>query len=224
MRILLSGPVEGHLEAFHKKAWNEHQPHWIVCAGDYGVHPDPHAADRAARRYAGMDFSKMYVGAIMPPVTQTLIIAGAHDDQRWLARRVAADNTEILSNVHYLHQGYRTTIGWQEPKGVRVTGLGKVYSEATYQGNPGKRSYRHYTRNEVERACSSGPTELFVCYEYLDAPGIRNIIYATRPKLILTVAHPNRKTLDTVQNVPVVTLGRQETKLIQWNGNSFDQD
>jgi len=223
MRILLSGPVEGHLEAFHKKVWSEHKPHWIVCAGDYGVHPDPKLMDRAAKKHAGKDFAKMAVGMIMPPVTQTLIIAGVHDDQQWLNRRVTANNTEVLANVHYLHQGYQTKIGWEEPAGVRVTGLGRAYSAETYGGSPGKRAYRHYTRHEVERACSSGPTDLFVCYEHLEAPGIRNIIFAVRPKLILTVAHPNIKLVSEIQHIPVIALGRQEMKLVTWSGSTFVQ-
>jgi hypothetical protein len=219
MKILLSGPIEGHLVDFYNRVVPPYAPHWVVCAGDYGVHPDPHFMDRAAKRHAGRDFAQMYVGAVIPPVVPTLTIAGVHDDQQWLNRRVAAGNTEILANVHYLHQGNRTVIGWESA--VRVTGIGRAYSEATYKEEPTKRSYRHYTRREIERACSSGPTDLFVCYESLDSPGIKNAIYATRPKLILTVTHPNSKVYTEIQGTRVVSLGRKEVHLATWKDGAF---
>lgn len=220
MKLLLSGPIEGHLVAFYKRIAEE-KAHWVVCAGDYGIHPDPQRLDKAARKYAGTDFSKMYVGAVMAPSVPTLTVAGVHDDHEWLQRRVNTNNTEVLANVHYLHQGFRTEIGWNEI--IRVTGLGKVYSDATYRGEPSEKSYRHYTRREVERACSTGPTDLLVIYEHLDCPGIRNVIYATRPKLILTVTHNNRIVHPTVQGIPVISLGRQESKNVEWCNGSFVQ-
>jgi hypothetical protein len=129
------------------------------------------------------------------------------------------NNTEVLSNVHWLAQGYRTTIGWDVP--IRVTGLGRAYSEATYNEQYSKRSYRHYTRHDIERACSSGPTDLLVLYEHLDSPGLRNVIFATRPKLILTVEHPNRKVYEEVQGTPVISLGRQCVTLLEYKDGEF---
>jgi hypothetical protein len=127
-----------------------------------------------------------------------------------------------LNNVHWLAQGFRTNIGFElDQPSCRVTGLGRAYSEPTYKGLGGKRSHRHYTRRDIERACSSGPTDLLVIYEHLDAPGIRNVIYATRPKLILTVDHPNRKNYSRVQGIDVVQLGRFEGKVVKWENGSF---
>jgi len=220
MKLLLSGPIEGHLNDFYNSIKGS-GANWVVCAGDYGVHPDPHYMDRASRKHAGRDFARMYVGALTPYVTPTLTIAGVHDDHHWLTRRVNSGNTQILNNVHYLHQGFKTTIGWESE--LRVTGFGKVYSADTYNGEPGPRYYRHYTRREVERACSSGPTDLLVVYEYLDAPGIRNIIYATRPKLVVTVTHPNREVYPAIQNIPVVSLKRHETVMVEWKDGVFVQ-
>ncbi|MCI0558469.1 MAG: hypothetical protein MN733_08235 [Nitrososphaera sp.] len=215
MKLLLTGPIEGKIQEFYRLA-KPANPDWVVCGGDYGVWPDPAKMDRAARKHAGRDFSKMYVG--VDPVGaayQTLIISGTHDDNSWLKARHDAGNTEILANVHWLAQGYRTTIGYEKP--LRVSGLGKAYSDATYNNKFNFRSSRHYTRSEVERACGSGPTDLLTIYEHLDAPGIRNIIFATRPKLILNVAHPSRKRYSEVQDTPVVQLARHEVKLIEWD-------
>jgi hypothetical protein len=220
MNILLAGPVEGYLDPLFDYA-KLAEAHWVVCTGDFGIWPDPARMDRAARVHHGVDFSLRYVGSNPSPINiPVLTVAGVHDDNRWLEHRKSVDNTEILSNVHWLAQGYRTTIGFDGPP-LRVTGLGRAYSEATYSGEPGKRAHRHYTRRDVERACSSGPTDLLVLYEHLDAPGVRNVIYATRPKLIVTTEHSNRKVYTDVQGIDVITLDRQQGKTVQWVDGQF---
>jgi hypothetical protein len=168
--------------------------------------------NRPAKRFAGRDFAKAYVGALLLSQIPTLFVAGPHEDHRFLQERIAANNTEVLANVHYLANGYRTVIGFEKP--LRVTGMGKVYSKETYAGKLGKNSHRHYTRRDIERGCSSGPTDLLVVHDSVDSPGIRNLIYATRPKLILTAKHPNQIIHETVQNIPVIYLGKGETQLI----------
>lgn len=220
MKLLLIGPLEGHLNKFYKEAMAL-SPQWVVCAGDYGVWPDPMRMDRASKKHAGQDFSRMYVGADATYAwASTLLISGVHDDNEWLKKRHDIGNTVILGeHVHWLAQGFKTNIGWELP--LRVTGLGKAYSEATYKGQFSQRSSRHYTRSDVERACSSGPTDLLVIYEHLDAPGIKNVIYATRPKLILSIAHPNRKKYTEIQQIPVIQLGRGETRLVEWDEQLF---
>lgn len=169
--------------------------------------------NRAAKKFAGRDFAKAYVGALLLSQIPTLFVAGPHEDHRFLQERIAANNTEVLANVHFLANGFRTTIGWDVP--LRVTGMGKVYSKETYAGKLGKNSHRHYTRRDIERGCSSGPTDLLVVHDSLDSPGIRNLIYATRPKLILTSKHPNQIVHTSVQSIPVVTLDRGETQLVE---------
>lgn len=212
MRILLTGAIEGHLKEVYTEAAKQ-KPNWIVCAGSYGVWPDPARMNKAAKQFAGRDFSKAYVGAMILSQIPTLFVAGPHEDHRFLQERIAANNTEVLANVHFLANGYRTTIGFE--KALRVTGMGKVYSKETYSGKFGPKSHRHYTRRDIERGCSSGPTDLLVVHDSLDSPGIRNLIYATRPKLILTTIHPNQIVHESVQGIPVNTLSRGETKLIE---------
>lgn len=222
MRILLSGPVEGHIEQLYKNA-EDSKVQWVVAAGDFGIWPDPGRMDRAARRYHNKEFAHRYVGSDPRPINiPILTIAGAHDDNRWLNHRQIVNNTEILNNVHWLAQGYRTQIGFEiDQVPCRVTGLGRAYSEVTYNGESNRRSHRHYTRRDVERACSSGPTDLLIIYEHLDAPGLRNVIYATRPKLILNVQHPNRKWHLKVQGIDVFSLGRHDNAIINWIDGKF---
>ena len=215
MNVTLSGPAEGHLKDLFTDA-KEQDANWIICAGDFGIWPDPARRDRASKKHVTTEFAQRYVGAIYEEIRiPVLTISGVHEDHQFLAHRKSVNNTEILSNVHWLANGYRTVVGTHGPP-MRVTGLGRAYSEATYRGAYSKRSQRHYTRHDIERACSSGPTDLLVVYENLDAEGIRNMIFATRPQLILTVAHPNRPVYPEVQGIPVVTLERRTTRTIIW--------
>lgn len=219
MKILLFGPIQGNLSSFYKHA-AEFEPHWAVSCGDYGIWPDPHKMDKASKKHTAHEFSKYYVGAIPTPISiPTLITTGAHDDNQFLEHRKSTGNLEILRNVHWLAQGNKTNIGWDET--LRVTGLGRVYSESTYAGEKKKRSHRHYTRHDIERGCSSGPTDLLIVYEHLDAPGIRNLIFATRPKLILNLDRPARKTYEEIQGIPVIQLGKFESKLVEYKDSSF---
>ena len=219
MQITLCGPIEGALDDFYGDIEGS-GVQWVVCAGDLGIWPDPARMDKASKKYAATDFAKRYVGITNKVIRiPMLTISGVHDDHKWLAQRKSADNTEILSNVHWLANGYRTVIGHETA--VRVTGMGRAYSEATYGGNFGPKSHRHYTRRDIERGCSSGPTELLVIYEHLDAPGIRNLVYATRPKLILNAEHRPLKTYHEIQGIPVIQLGKHEYKTVTWENNRF---
>ena len=220
MKILLAGPVEGRLDDLFTSA-KAAEANWVACSGSFGIFPDPNRRTRAARRYSAIEFARRYVGVDSRPIEiPVLTIAGVHEDHRFLKERVTANNTEILNNVHYLISGFRTTIGFDGPA-CRVTGLGRAYSDSTYNGEFHKKSYRHYTRHEVERACSSGPTDLLIIHEHLDAPGIRNVVFATRPQLILTVDHPNRPTYPEIQGIPVISLGRGAPQLVLWRNNQF---
>jgi len=220
MIITLSGPVEGRLDDLFAKAKAD-EASWVVSTGSLGIWPDPARRSRAARQHGGNEFASRYVGAVNEEIRiPVLTIAGVHEDHRFLSERVAANNTEILSNVHYLANGFRTVIGAHGPP-CRVTGLGRAYSEATYRGEYHKKSYRHYTRHDVERACSSGPTDLLVLYEHPDAEGLRNVIFATRPQLILTVVHPNRPIHAEIQGTPVISLGRGATQAVSWKNSQF---
>jgi hypothetical protein len=223
MKMLFAGAIQGDIQDFQDKAKSV-DAQWIVTPGDFGAWPDPRRMDRAAKKYCSDEFAKRYVGADPREIrTPVLFTAGVHEDHRFLAERYAADNTEVLSNVHYLANGYRTTIGFEiDQPPCRVTGLGRVYSENSYNGVYGPNSKRHYTRHQIERACSSGPTDLLLLYDHIDAPGLRNLIYATRPKLILNAAHTNRNPYDEVQKTPVITLGRRETRVVQWENGNFN--
>jgi hypothetical protein len=214
MKIALCGPVEGYLNAFYQHlAVSGTDIRWALCVGSFGAWPDRHRIDRGSRHHAGKDFATMYLYDTPMPIP-TVFIAGVHEDHRFLKERQSWNNTQLIQNLHWLANGYKTTIGWDD-KQIRVTGLGKVYSKSTYEGNLNKKSRRHYTRQEVEKGCSSGPTDILLLHEHIDCPGIRNLIFATRPKIIVTREQPDQKRYDNVQGIPVITLDRREVNILE---------
>jgi hypothetical protein len=148
-------------------------------------------------------------------------VEGIHEDHQWLADRLSTGNLEVLSNIHLLSNGYRTTIG-DADNTVRVTGLGKVYSEATFNGNYNSKSKRHYTRSEFERTCSSGPTEILLLHEPPGNEATRKIIFATRPKIIFC-SYYKEKSPYILMNTPVIPVAPGQDIFITYDSkNGFD--
>lgn len=209
MELILAGPVDGKIETLYHKT-KQSDASWILCTGSWGTWPDPNRLDRGTRKKAGSgDFAKLYVSGWQAP-KQTLYIAGAHEDHRWLRDRFRSGNMEVMPNVHFLANGYRTTVGdWDTT--VRVTGLGKVYSESTFHGKFNKKSHRHYTRSEFEKACTA-PTDILLLHEPPNKI-VKNLIFATRPKLIV---HSSRTPIDFyhIMNVPTIGLVKGQTQEI----------
>lgn len=218
MKILLSGEIDGKIKDFYEKAthlvgggWGMNTlPEWVLCTGSFGTWPDAAHVDRGTRQNAGVgDFARLYVEGWQAPL-QTVYVAGVHEDHQWLKKRQAAKNMEVLNNVHWLATGFKTNIGnWDE--NIRVTGFGKVYSETTFNGTKGKRSQRHYTRQEFEKACSSGPTDILLFHERPTNKITHQIIFATQPKLIVYSA--KQVELSLIMNIPAIGLGKQEVYL-----------
>jgi hypothetical protein len=122
---------------------------------------------------------------------------------------------ETLNNVHWLANGNRTTVGDMDHV-VRVTGFGKVYSKNTFEGRYSKRSKRHYTRAEFEKACSSGPTDILMLHEPPENEWTRRLIFAVRPALII---HSNHTTIGApyeCMGIPTVSLSAGEFRRVKY--------
>lgn len=156
----------------------------MLCTGSFGTWPDPAKVDRPTRKREGAgDFARYYIQGPENRL-QTLYVSGVHEDHDWLKNRLHMGNMEVLSNVHWLANGFKTIIGDHEEQ-LRITGFGKVYSEATFNGKVTSKSKRHYTRSEFEKACSSGPTDILMLHEAPDNEWTRRLVFATRPKIIV---------------------------------------
>lgn len=215
MRVALSGPIDGAIKEFYDKL---PEVPWALCTGDFGVWPDPAKIDRATRRKGGaQDFAYLYLHGFQAPVP-TIFVSGTHEDHRWLEQRKGIpEGMEILGEVNWLMNGYKTHIGGHFDT-LRVTGLGKVYSEATFNGKFNRKSYRHYTRRELEKGCASGPTDILLLHEAPAKP-IKNLIYATRPKLIVHSDRTYRKY--SILDVPTIALPKHTIKIVEYQNEAF---
>lgn len=213
MKLAIVGQIDGKLNKLYSNLLPE-KPDWILCTGSFGVWPDPAKIDRATRQKGGeQDFAKLYIDDYNAPI-QTLFVSGVHEDHQWLEARYRNKNTEVIDNIYWLANGYKTHIG-DLNETVRVSGLGKAYSEKTYKGEITKKSSRHYTKGELERGCTSGPTDILLLHSSPDNPGIRTLIFATRPKLIV---HYSLKPIQyEIQHIPTYGILPQQVLYFDYN-------
>jgi hypothetical protein len=181
MRVLALPQVDGHLSKA-EELMDAYNPAWSLCPGSMGIWPDPYYLDRKSRKLAGKEFSVRYVHQ-QPLKHRVLFVRGAHEDHFWLRRRKEIGaGLELLPNLTWLADGYKTVLHNE----LRVTGLGGVYSPRYYDSNEGfKTKLRAYRRRQVEKACSSGKTDILLIHESPHCPGIDQIVFATRPQLII---------------------------------------
>jgi hypothetical protein len=145
---------------------------------------------------------------------QSLFISGVHEDHNWLKHRLEIGNLETLNNVHWLANGYKTVIGDLDDQ-LRVTGFGKAYSENTFNGRTSKKSKRHYSRGEFEKACSSGPTDILLLHEPPKNEYIRRLIFAVRPKLICHSSFLDTEPY-TIMGTPTIAVKKDERRVIEF--------
>lgn len=165
---------------------------WLIQIGSLGAFPDKARWTKALKKASTPnDFQKIFLGETTIN-TRTLFINGVHDDNNWLYYRAMANNCELAYNLSFIINGFKT----QLDDNLNIVGLGKSFSPITWKnGIRGSKDLKHYTRNEVEKACSHGPIELLATHEppygtkfnnrESTAQGIQRIIFATQPKLVV---------------------------------------
>lgn len=207
-------------------------PDWVFHVGSLGVWPDPKHTDHATREKGTQtDFHEWYLRS-RPMPWPTLFVPGKHEDHRWLEVKYQQGYFELLPNLYYQPNGFARVI---ECTGMRlsVVTLGGVFSPIIYKGErKRKKTYCHYTRRDVEKACSAGPVEVFLTTEagyksrvgpYVSqAAGINNVCFATRPRIM---AHGHYNVSTTYHN-PVTetyTIGLEygEVRPYAWDGAIF---
>jgi predicted phosphodiesterase len=140
---------------------------WVLQVGDFGIWPDPERIDRGTRNHDGAgDFSK-WLAAGRPVPRRTVFIKGNHEDFAWLE---AQSNSEVLSGLIYLRNGYKIELEGPGSETVCVGGVGGCYGPSDYGRNSkALQGYakRHYTHDEVERLASSQGVDIVLTH---DAP------------------------------------------------------
>lgn len=235
MIIFASGEIHGKIKNFYSKVLEVEKAinkpcDWVLQSGDFGIFPDKVREDRQTKNNGNSDFSELYTAQKRMP-RQTLFISGKHEDHSWLELKNFKGELELLSNLHWLVNGYKTHIGDNSTQ-LSVCGLGKVFSPHTYlNGHINKKSKSHYTRDEIEAACTQGPIDIFLSHQaghgekignfVSNSEGLNKICYATRPKLHIHSGYNISDEYINRQGVLTISLSFFEIKVIEWENNQF---
>jgi hypothetical protein len=174
------------------------------------------------------DFPSLYLEQKSMPIN-TLFVEGPHEDHIWLDRRAQAGFLDVLPNCTLLRNGNKTSIGSVEET-LDVVGLGKPFSPKIFR-NPATNTHnKYYTRAEVERACAAGPTDILLAHEGVygenyggrrcEAQGLKKIIYATRPKLVVH-GHYNFSRVYRTLNTTTLSLANSEVVVMEYKDGKF---
>lgn len=235
MILFLAGEIHGKLFDFYNKVKKVEDQlgrscDWILQTGDFGIFPSNIRIDKQTRLRGIPDFELIYSEKRSIPY-QTLFISGKHEDHNWLEMKMQKGELEILQNLNWLVNGNRTHIGDNNTQ-ISVCGLGKVFSPNSYSGdNFHKKAKSHYTRNDVERSCSQGPTDILITHQaghgerignfVSMSEGINKICYALRPKLHIHSGYNVSTEYISKQKIPTISLANYEIKVVEWNSNDF---
>lgn len=233
MIIFLVGPVNGNIGRLYENIKNISKmvarPDWVLCTGSFGCWPDPQHLDKATRRHGVGDFPRYYLNGWQAP-NNTVFVAGPHEDHDWLNTRKTKNNLEVLKNISWLMNGYTCSIGTIDAS-VKVLGFGKTYSPNFFTGSPGYiAGNKYYTAQDVQRACSAGPVDILLSHEGIQgnnyggrkcqSPGVKEIMYATRPKLVVH-GHYNHGEIYKTLGITTISLRNEEILPVEWNGKTI---
>ena len=191
MILFLAGDAHGQIELMYDRVLELEDrlsvtADWVLQVGNLGVFPDPGLVDRATKlRTSKTDFHQYLLNLKQIP-RRTIFICGKHEDHRWLQQMYSRQQLEVVHDLNWLLNGYKTYI----EDDVSIVGLGKVYSPKSYAGKP---KWGHYSRREVEKACSNSPADILLTQEagkgiqvgkfLSEAEGVNKICSALHPAI-----------------------------------------
>lgn len=210
----------------------DRDPDWVFHVGSLGVWPDPKHTDHATRQ-SGIetDFHEFYLGRKTIPFPM-LFAPGRHEDHRWLELMYQKGYFEIVPNLHRMPSGFARALEVANTR-LSVLTLGGVFSPVIYRGGKKrKRTWCHYTKRDVEKACSSGPADLLLTTEagygsrvgdfVSQAAGINNVLFATRPRLHVHGHYDvSQRYRNQVTETNVLSLSYGQVLAYDWNGTHF---
>ena len=231
MILCLTGAIDGHIDPFYNKLFaleSQHkvQTDWVLCVGSFGVWPDPTTVDRQTREHKGFgDFAHYYVNQ-KPVPRPTLFVAGPHEDHNWMQWRASNQRMELLPNLSWLMNGYRTTIGTTKDQ-LTIVGLGKTYSPKYYNMES---SANHYTKRDIQKSNTNGKATMILSHEapkglkfnniVSESWGISTMIKWHNPKLFVH-GHYNCSKAYKIGNNNALSLDKREIKLFAYENNLF---
>jgi len=235
MIIFTAGEIHGKIRDFYEKVLSVEKTlgkscDWVLQVGDFGIFPDKNREDRQIRNNNGSDFYSLYKSQKRMP-RQTLFVSGKHEDHSWLEIKRLNSEMELLGNLHWLMNGYKTYIGDNSTQ-LSVCGMGKVFSPNTYSGEiNNKKSKSHYNKHEIEAACTQGPTDVLLTHQaghgerignfVSNSEGLNKICYAVRPKIHIHGGYNISEEYMNKQGVLTVSLAHYEIKVLEWEHNQF---
>ena len=187
MKLALVGPIDGNLKKLDSSLPNNID--WCLSSGSVGIWPFLKFMDKPSKQYCSQDFSELYP-KFEGLKHKVLFVRGPHDDNFWINRQLKAKAPEFLPNLVWLSDGYKTILN----ENLKVTGLGGTYSEH-YFNTPYKKKIKlkSYRRQHIEKACSSGKTDILLLHvDPREGKGIDLIIDATLPRLIVHTSKYNK--------------------------------
>jgi len=143
MNIIIAGDIHGEISNFYDRILAledklDITADWVLQTGNFGVWPDPMRIDRHTRQRNSVDFFRYYLES-KPVPRPTVFIAGKHEDHRWLNFVASRNQLEIIPELSWLLNGYKTHIG--NGGQLSLVGMGGVFSPKHYTGEKKRLSY-----------------------------------------------------------------------------------
>jgi hypothetical protein len=175
MILCAAGDVHGAIDRFYRDVLTFEESLGVSFAhvlhvGDFGIWPDENRVDRATRNHDGAgDFPAWFAASRAVP-RPTVFIKGNHEDFDWLEERRRQKDLEILPGLRILPNG--TAIDLESNgESIHLGGIGGCFGPSNYGRRAEElrgRARRHFTRDEVDRLCGTGPLDVLLLH---DAPG-----------------------------------------------------
>ncbi len=201
----------------------------VLHVGDFGIWPDENRVDRATRNHDGAgDFPAWFAASRAVP-RSTVFVKGNHEDFDWLEARRQQGDLEVLPRLRYLPNGTVVDLGG-DGESIHIGGMGGCFGPSNYGRRAEElqgRASRHFTQDEVDRLCASGPLDVLLLHDApggveftwtrkdgsirrrftSEAEGLAQVVASTRPTVCL-FGHYHTRLDAVIEGVPCIGLNK----------------